>query len=97
MSLRSSSTLTANTVLEKERAKPSSSASRQSSDMASASPSPLHTSSTTVNSRVESSRCKLVVPQTSRRIRILTLSLRPMVNSSRVTPRSAISFRAGVF
>ena len=98
MSLRSSSTLTAKTVLEKERAKPSSSASFQSSERASSSPSPLQTSSTTVKSRVESSRCRLVVPHTSRRIRVLILSLRPMVNSSRVTPRSAhLAQGGGIF
>jgi hypothetical protein len=83
-------------VLEKLSAKPSRTIALQPRSRASARPSSLSTNSNAANSKVEPTMCTVAAAQTSLRSSVRTSSFRPMVNSSKVTPRFAMVSSIGV-
>ena len=93
--LRSSRVLTTKTVLEKDRAKPTSTHVRQSLPSSSVTPARATSATTPAPTSVEPTMCTVAVAQTWRSASWRRSILSPTPKSSSVTPRSATTSSAG--
>ena len=96
ISPRSSSTFTANTVLEKLKAKPTNNALCQLSSLNKGSASAPSSNIKPLNRVLLKTICIEAGAQTCGFIKFDTLSLRPMLNNNKVTPKLANVFSSSV-